>query len=127
MTDIPVLVVEDNEMNLRLVRYLLVAKGWVVRSATNAAETFEVLKDFHPRLILMDLQLPGTDGYELTRRLKAAPGTKNIVIVALTAFAMKGDEERARAAGCDGYVTKPIDTRAFAATLANFLGSSGGP
>jgi two-component system cell cycle response regulator DivK len=122
MTVIPVLVIEDNETNLRLVRYVLSANGYAVRSATNAAEALEALKEFHPRLILMDLQLPGTDGYELTRRLKAAPETKDIVIVALTAFAMKGDEEKAREAGCDGYITKPIDTRAFAATLANILG-----
>jgi two-component system cell cycle response regulator DivK len=122
MTNTPVLVVEDNEMNLRLVRYLLSANGYTVRTATNAAETMEALKQFHPRLILMDLQLPGTDGYELTRRLKAAPETRDIVIVALTAFAMKGDEEKAREAGCDAYITKPIDTRAFPAALEKILG-----
>jgi len=81
----------------------------------------ELLKTFHPRLILMDMQLPGMDGYELTRQIKSAPETKDIVIVALTAFAMKGDEEKARAAGCEGYLTKPIDTRTFAETLAGFL------
>ncbi len=121
MTGIPVLVVEDNETNLRLIRYLLSSKGYEARSAVNATEAMEVLKEFHPRLILMDMQLPGTDGYELTRRLKAAPETKDIVIVALTAFAMKGDEEKAREAGCDGYLTKPLDTRAFAATLDEYL------
>src|SRR3954469_24895001 len=106
MIAVPVLVVEDNEMNLRLIRYLLSTRGYEVRSATNAAEAMEALAVFRPRLILMDLQLPGTDGYELTRRLKAAPETKEIIIVALTAFAMKGDEEKARNAGCDGYITK---------------------
>jgi CheY-like chemotaxis protein len=70
----------------------------------------------------MDIQLPGMDGLELTRRLKAAPGTKNIVIIALTAYAMKGDEERAKAAGCDGYITKPIDTQTLPGVIAGYLG-----
>ena len=122
MSGIPVLVVEDNETNMRLIRYLLSSKGYEPHSATNAAEALELLKGFHPRLILMDMQLPGMDGYELTRQIKSAPETNDIVVIALTAFAMKGDEEKARAAGCDGYLTKPIDTRAFAATLAGFLG-----
>ena len=121
MSGIPVLVVEDNETNMRLILYLLSSKRYEPHSATNAAEALELLKGFHPRLILMDMQLPGMDGYELTRQLKSAPETKDIVVIALTAFAMKGDEEKARAAGCDGYLTKPIDTRTFAATLAGFL------
>ena len=90
---------------------LLLGEGYDVRTAGDAEEALAVLATFRPRLILMDLQLPGMDGLELTRRLKADPATRDIVIVALTAYAMKGDEERARAAGCDGYVTKPIDTR----------------
>jgi CheY-like chemotaxis protein len=80
--------------------------------------------EFCPRLILMDLQMPGMDGFELTRRLKADPVTRGIVIVALTAYAMKGDEERARAAGCDDYVSKPIDTRALPAIIARHMGDA---
>jgi two-component system, cell cycle response regulator DivK len=117
----PVLVVDDNAQNLKLVRLLLGAEGYEVRTAADAEEALELLTSFTPRLILMDLQLPGMDGLELTRRLKADPARRSIVIVALTAYAMKGDEERARAAGCDGYVTKPIDTDALAALVAHHL------
>ena len=117
MSKIPILVVEDNETNLRLIQYLLEARGCEVRTATKAGEVFEVLHTFHPRLILMDLQLPGVDGYQLTRLLKANPAVTGVPIVALTAYAMKGDEEKALAAGCDGYITKPIDTRALWSTL----------
>ena len=85
-----------------------------------------VLADWRPRLILMDLQMPGVDGFELTRRLKADPATRDIVIVAVTAYAMKGDEERARAAGCDGYLSKPIDTRALPAQVEGWLATSPG-
>jgi len=80
-----------------------------------------VLRDFRPHLILMDLQMPGVNGFDLTRRLKGDPATRDIVIVALTAYAMKGDEERAREAGCDGYVAKPIDTRTLPAVIAGHL------
>jgi two-component system cell cycle response regulator DivK len=81
-----------------------------------------MLETFRPQVILMDLQMPGIDGFELTRRLKADPATRDIAIVAVTAYAMRGDEAQARAAGCDGYLTKPIDTETFPATLAQFLG-----
>lgn len=107
----PILIVDDNAANLKLARVVLSAEGHVVRTATDALEALEVLRDFMPRLILMDIQLPGMDGLELTRRLKADPATREIAIVGLTAYAMKGDEERIRAAGCDGYIAKPIDTR----------------
>jgi CheY-like chemotaxis protein len=92
-----------------------------VRTASDAEEALSVLKDFHPRLILTDIQLPGMDGLELTRRLKADPGMRGVVVLALTAYAMKGDEERVRAAGCDGYISKPIDTRRLPAEIAAFL------
>jgi CheY-like chemotaxis protein len=118
-----ILVVEDNDTNLRLFIYLLSAKGYQVRGAANAQQALELLRNFHPRMILMDLQLPGTDGYELTRSLKADPGTRDIIIIALTAYAMRGDEEKALAAGCDGYITKPIDTRALPARIAEYLAS----
>jgi len=80
-----------------------------------------VMRNFRPRLILMDIQLPGMDGLALTRQLKADPTTRDIFVVALTAYAMKGDSERVLAAGCDGYIAKPIDTRALAARIGEFL------
>jgi two-component system cell cycle response regulator DivK len=121
-----ILVVDDNPANLKLARVLLASEGYEVRTAGDAEEALEVLTAFSPRLILMDLQLPGMDGLALTRQLKKDPKTRDIVIVALTAYGMKGDEERARAAGCDGYVVKPIDTRTLPGVVADCLkGSSG--
>jgi two-component system, cell cycle response regulator DivK len=113
-----ILVVDDNESNLRLMEALLVAEGYSVKTAVAAEEAMSALETFEPDLILMDLQLPGMDGLELTRLLKRDPARRHIAIVALTAYAMKGDEEKAIAAGCDGYLTKPIDTR----TLPGFIG-----
>lgn len=120
----PILVVDDHVANLKLVRMLLTAEGYEVRMAADADEALAVLEDFKPRLILMDLQMPGMDGFELTRRLKSNPATKGIAIIALTAYAMKGDEHRAQAAGCDGYVAKPIDTRTLPQLIARFLSST---
>src|SRR5689334_15004509 len=100
----PILIVDDHPTNLKLARVLLSAEGYEVRTAEDASGVQAVLKEFHPRLILMDIQLPGTDGLEITRRLKADPATRDIIVVALTAYAMKGDNERAITAGCDGYV-----------------------
>jgi two-component system, cell cycle response regulator DivK len=127
MAGAPILVVDDNAANLKLLRMLLVGEAYDVRTAGDAAEALAVLNEFRPRLILMDLQMPGMDGFELTRRLKADPATRGILIVALTAYAMKGDEERARAAGCDGYVSKPIDTRTLPDLLARILSEPSGP
>jgi CheY-like chemotaxis protein len=119
-----VLVVDDNPTNLKLIAYLLQAKGYDVHTATDAESALEQVADVKPALILMDLQLPGMDGLELTRRLKANPSTQHIRVIAVTAYAMKGDEERARAAGCDGYVPKPVDTRALPHIVAHHLGLS---
>jgi two-component system cell cycle response regulator DivK len=105
----PVLIVDDNAQNLKLARVLLSTEGYEVRTAVDAEEALRELEIFRPRLILMDLQLPGMDGLELTRRLKADPARRDITIIALTAYAMKGDEKKARDAGCDDYVAKPID------------------
>jgi two-component system cell cycle response regulator DivK len=116
-----ILVVDDNPANLRLLRLLLSAESYEVRTADGAEEALAMLDGFQPRLILMDLQMPGMNGFELTRRLKADAATRDIVIVALTAYAMKGDEEKAREAGCDGYVSKPIDTRTLPALVARHL------
>jgi CheY-like chemotaxis protein len=117
----PILVVDDNPANVKLVRFLLVKRGYDVRVAGDAREALEILGAFKPRLILMDLQLPGMDGLELTRRIKADPATAAIPVVAVTAFAMKGDEDRAREAGCDGYITKPIDTHTLPAAVAAYI------
>lgn len=120
------LVVDDNPTNLKLIRILLAEEGYQVRTAADAEEALRVLETFRPRMILMDLQLPGMDGLALTRKLKADPATKDILILAISAYAMKGDEQRIFAAGCDGYVTKPIDTRVLPDTVAGLL-IRGGP
>ena len=122
----PILVVDDNAANLKLARVLLSGEGYDVRTAADAAEARDALRTFLPRLILMDIQLPGMDGLELTRLLKSDPRTAAIRIVGLTAYAMKGDEARIRAAGCDGYIAKPIDTRRFAAQVAELLAAPSG-
>ena len=117
----PILIVDDNAANLKLARVLLAVDGFEVRTAASAEEALTVLESFTPRLILMDLQLPGIDGLELTRRLKADPARREIIVLALTAYAMKGDAEKARAAGCDGYITKPIDPDDFSAMVNRYL------
>jgi two-component system, cell cycle response regulator DivK len=117
----PILIVDDNIMNLKLIRVLLAGEGYDVRVAGDAGEAMAVLRTFTPRLILMDIQLPGIDGLELTRRLKATPETRHVIVLALTAYAMKGDAQRMIDAGCDGYIAKPIDTREFPATVARYL------
>jgi len=121
-----VLIVDDTPVNLKLVRVLLSRQGFEVRTASTAEEALEMAPNFRPRLVLADIQLPGMDGLEMTRRLKAAPETHDTVVLALTAFAMKGDEEKAFAAGCDGYITKPIDTRTFPALIRQYLSKSDG-
>jgi two-component system cell cycle response regulator DivK len=116
-----ILIVDDNATNLKLARVLLQGEGYDVRTAADAEDALRLLSTFKPRLILMDIQLPGMDGLELTRRLKADVDTRDIVILALTASAMKGDEEKARAAGCDGYIAKPIDIESLPKVLAEHL------
>jgi CheY-like chemotaxis protein len=120
-----ILIVDDNATNLKLVAYLLRANGYQVDTALDAESAIEVIGVSRPDLILMDIQLPGIDGLELTRRLKADPVTRDIVIVAVTAYAMKGDQDKAMAAGCDDYITKPIDTRALPEAIARHLASRG--
>src|SRR5437868_9478726 len=118
----PVLIVDDNPVNLKLVRAVLEPDGYDIRTASDEPEVVKVLAEFRPRLILMDVQLPGTDGFELTRRLKSDPDTRDIIVVACTAYAMPGDEQKAKAAGCSGYITKPVDTRTLPATVKSHLG-----
>lgn len=117
----PILIVDDNPSNLKLLRVLLSGEGHEVRTALSAQEAISALDNFKPSLILMDIQMPGMDGLELTRVLKASPATAKIPVVALTAYAMSGDESRAKEAGCDAYVTKPIDTRTLPALIAQLI------
>ena len=116
-----ILAVDDNPQNLKLVRLLLAAEGHHVVTAADADEALRVLETTTPAVILMDLQMPGMDGLELTRRLKADPARSEIIVIALTAYAMRGDRERALAAGCDDSVTKPIDTTALVSLVARWL------
>jgi len=106
-----ILVVDDNPINLKLTSDLLGFEGYNVYKAIDAENAIEVIKHTKLDLILMDIGLPGMDGLTLTKKLKTDESTKHIIIVALTAFAMKGDEEKAFQAGCDGYISKPINTR----------------
>jgi CheY-like chemotaxis protein len=116
-----ILVVDDNEAGLLLVRSVLELAGYRVDSAASSEEVLERLNARPPDLILMDVQLPGQDGLALIRQLKADPATAVIPIVALTAYAMAGDREQALAAGCNGYISKPIDTRTLGDQLREFL------
>jgi CheY-like chemotaxis protein len=119
-----ILVVDDNPVNLKLVCDVLQCEGFTVAKAVDAEQALQMLGGLAPDLILMDLALPGMDGLSLTRQLKADARFSRVPIVALTAFAMKGDAEKAIAAGCDAYITKPIDTRSFPLQIAQFLPGS---
>ena len=121
MNSEPILIVEDNPINIKLFRVVLEKAGFQVRTAVDANEALAALAEFNPRLILMDVQLPGMDGLELTRRLKADPRYRRIRIVALTAYAMKGDREKASDAGCEGYITKPIRLDALRTEVERLL------
>jgi len=116
-----ILIVDDNPVNLKLAASVLEFAGYHILEAADAIQALEVIKRTPPDLILMDIALPGMDGLTLTRQLKADSTTRHIRIVALTAFAMKGDDQKAKEAGCDGYVTKPIDTRNLHEQVAEFL------
>src|SRR5690349_18696597 len=112
-----ILVVEDTPVNLKLMRLLLGHEGYDVRTAESAEEALSTLQSFRPKMILADIQLPGMDGLEMTRKIKADPRNNGIKVVALTAFAMSGDKERALQAGCDGYIAKPINTHKLASEI----------
>lgn len=116
-----ILIVEDNPVNMELVTDLLEPLGHVLLPAATAEEGIQLATEALPDLILMDIALPGMDGLTATARLKGDARTQGIPIVALTAHAMSGDEARALAAGCVGYITKPIDTRGFSATVGRFI------
>jgi two-component system, cell cycle response regulator DivK len=119
-----ILVVEDNPTNMSLATFLLESAGHTVLGAPDAETGLALARDRHPRLILMDIQLPGMDGLEATASLKRDEATRAIPVVALTALAMKGDEERIRAAGCDGYIAKPMRYREFLEAVAAALGAA---
>jgi two-component system cell cycle response regulator DivK len=116
-----VLIVEDNATNMTLAIFLLKSAGHTVLSATDAEAGLTIARAERPNLILMDIQLPGMDGLEATAQLKRDDATRAIPVIALTALAMKGDEERIRAAGCDGYIAKPMRYQEFLATIASGL------
>jgi two-component system cell cycle response regulator len=121
MTDKKILIIEDNLLNLELATDLLEANDFAVSSAPTAEEGLRLARESLPDLVLMDVGLPGMDGLCATRELKANPATRHLTVVGLTAHAMKGDEEIALRAGCDGYLTKPIDTRTFIESITRFI------
>jgi len=116
-----ILLIEDNAVNRDLTQFLLESQGYQVREAATAEEAFEILKTERPALIVMDIQLPGMDGLEATKKLKENPATRDIPVVVVTSYAMKGDREQALAAGCVGYITKPIDKTTFLQEVAAHL------
>lgn len=118
-----ILVVEDNDRNRRLLKILLRARGYEVVEASTGKEALEYLEAQKPDLILMDIQLPSMDGLTLTKQIKSDEKTKDIPVVAVTAYAMKGDKERILEAGCNAYVSKPINTQELPQLIANILGS----
>jgi two-component system cell cycle response regulator DivK len=116
-----ILVIEDQEDNRQIVRDLVTASGYELIEATTGEEGLEVAARERPDLILMDIQLPGIDGYEVTRRIKADPKLRKIPIIAVTSYALSGDDKKAFAAGCDGYVTKPYSPRLLLAKIREYL------
>lgn len=116
-----ILVVDDNPQNLKLAKVILSAEGYDVKTAIDAEDALAILQSFTPRLILVDVQLPGMDGLALTRQLKADPARRDVVIIAVTSYAMKGDDEKAFAAGCDAYMSKPVDIEALPRMVAAHL------
>jgi two-component system cell cycle response regulator DivK len=122
-----ILIVEDNPANMTLAIFLLESAGHSVLCAVDAEAGLTLARQNQPQLILMDIQLPGMDGLEATRLLKRDDATRAIPVIALTALAMKGDEERIRAAGCDGYIAKPLAYKDFLAVVSACLGSPSSP
>ena len=116
-----ILIVEDEPKNLKLIRDLLQASGYLTMEAIDGVQGIELAKAHKPDLILMDILMPVMDGFEATKILKADAETRNIPIIALTSYAMKGDEEKIRGVGCDGYITKPIITKEFLKRIDEYL------
>ncbi len=121
MPDKNVMVVEDNEKNRKLVRVVLKSKGYNVIEATTGEEALNILKNQKPNIILMDIQLPGIDGLTLIKQIKADATTKEIPIIAVTAYAMKGDEQKILDTGCEAYMSKPINTQELPLTIEKYI------
>ena len=117
-----ILVVEDTEDNRQIIRDLLTSAGYEMIEAVTGAEGVAMAAKHRPDLILMDMQLPVLDGYEATRRIKANPALRHIPVIAVTSYALSGDEDKARAAGCDGYIAKPFSPRQMLAKVREILG-----
>ena len=116
-----ILIVEDNDLNMKLLNDLLQAHGYETLQTMDGREVMKLARDHHPDLIIMDIQLPEISGLEVTKMLKADEELKDIPVIAVTAFAMKGDEEKIREGGCEGYIAKPISVPTFLETVAEFL------
>ena len=116
-----ILVVDDHELNLKLVREILTARGYEVMAAARGEEALKLARERRPALILLDMQLPDIDGLEVLKRLRSLPETRDLLVVALTAQVMSGDQARFLAAGCNGYIPKPISLRTFAAQVEQYL------
>ena len=119
-----VLIIDDNDLNIQLTSFVLHHASFCVESASDGANGLQKIADFEPDLILMDIQMPDMDGVALTRRLKSCASTRHIAVVAFTAHAMKGDERKMRKAGCDGYISKPIDVRTLANQVRGYCASA---
>jgi CheY-like chemotaxis protein len=119
-----ILLIEDNEQNRYLVAFILKASGWEVVHAVDGPSGLALAAESEPALILLDIQLPGMDGYEVARALRADPRLEAVPVIAVTSYAMAGDRERCLEAGCNGYLEKPIDPQAFAAQVEAFVRSS---
>ena len=122
MSERKILVVEDNDMNMQLVEYLLEERGYDIVKATSGEEALALTREtVAPDLILMDIHLPGMDGLSVVRAIKEDTRTARIPVLALTAHAMRGDKDRFLEAGCDGYISKPIDVKTFVASIERYL------
>lgn len=119
-----ILLIEDNEQNRYLISYLLQARGWEVIQAADGPTGLRLAGEINPALILLDIQLPGMDGYAVARALRQTPGLHTLPVIAVTSYAMPGDREQCLAAGCTGYLEKPIDPQTFAAQIETFMESS---
>jgi two-component system cell cycle response regulator DivK len=119
-----VLIVEDNELNMKLFRDLLEAHGYATLQTRNGIEALSLARDHRPDLILMDIQLPEVSGLDVTKWLKEDDELRQIPVIAVTAFAMKGDEERIREGGCEAYISKPITVSMFLDTIRQFIGAN---
>lgn len=121
MSQKKILIVEDNELNMKLFHDLLEVHGYTTLQTKDGREALELAREHHPDLILMDIQLPEVSGLEVTKWIKADDELKSIPVIAVTAFAMKGDEEKIRSGGCEAYIAKPISVNSFLDTIQKVL------